>query len=316
MTIERWKYQTLFPSYFSGNKFGGNIIYICNFTLAMKRLLPIISLFCAAQTFAQVPLDSAYRDIEMEDSISSLAIKPIKHPSGVLSKIVNKVLEDWEQQPKACKYRIEETARINTPSMYTVKAILLADANIMMTSKDLEELTYSGSSKLTRGDSALIRSSLMLGAEVNGILCLIQFASSSKKITKHYAFRQLMRAYHIKVYSISDASGRGVYRVDFSPKKKRNEDFNWRYDLDSFTGSAYFDSNTFHVTQVKVDNVYRGSSFISYRPSKKPTASPTNRYRYYMDFDVKGGMAVIKQIRSAIFKDNKLLTKRTVQRIE
>ena len=43
----------------------------------MKRLLPIISLFCAAQTLAQVPLDSAYRDIEMEDSISSLAIKPI-----------------------------------------------------------------------------------------------------------------------------------------------------------------------------------------------------------------------------------------------
>ena len=284
----------------------------------MKKTILLFMLVWSLSASSQELSESAYWRAEMEDSLSSLAIKPIKHPANVLNKIVNKVLEDWEQKPKACKYRIEETDYINTPSMYTVKAIIHADANVWLEPTKLEELTNEGPSKMTRGDSATIRLTFMAFAESGTILNLIDYASWSNKITKHYAFKQLMRAYHIKVYSISDASGRGVYRVDFSPKKKRNEDFSWRYDLHSFTGTAYFDSKTFNVTQVKVDNVQNGSSFISKRPSEKSTtpSAPRLRVRYHIDFDVIGGMSVVKRIRRAIFNDNKLTSKDTIQRIE
>ena len=62
----------------------------------MRRLLPVIFLLYAAQISAQVPFNSEYWEAEMEDSLSSLAIKPVKNPKKLLKEVMNRLKKDLE----------------------------------------------------------------------------------------------------------------------------------------------------------------------------------------------------------------------------
>ena len=64
----------------------------------MKKYLFALLMLCAAQVFAQEPLDSAFFH-EMEDSVSSLTIVPIEKPEALLKEIAGRLSEDMAQEP-------------------------------------------------------------------------------------------------------------------------------------------------------------------------------------------------------------------------
>ena len=64
----------------------------------MKYLLHILLLFVWVQgaAFAQEPFDSV-RWEEMEDSLGSVTIKPVKHPKRLLKQVINRIHKDLQE---------------------------------------------------------------------------------------------------------------------------------------------------------------------------------------------------------------------------
>ena len=138
--------------------------------------------------------------------------------------------------------------------------------------------------------------------------------------------RNLIHQYYdVKVYSISDESGRGVYRIDYSPKRKRITLENRIYYYELFTGTAYFDMHTLQLTQEKgkmlydmqpfkrmfEKRIYAGDSSFSY---SSPTSPTWTLVRYQVDYETNESAPIINQIR---YERNigGHVTKGTVQKI-
>lgn len=185
----------------------------------MKRWLPIFLLLGAVQALAQEPLDSAFLDAEIEDSISAMSIKPIKRPKKLLDSIIVQVILDPEQKPLVCKYRTACTTGLHTSGSNTSSCILHAIANIRIKSTGKgEEFRYDGPRRLTNlYDTASVYSALKSCLDGDYMLGLVQKCADETSVFQ--SFKYLMSLHHIKVYRISDEKGRGVYRVDFSPRK-------------------------------------------------------------------------------------------------
>ena len=120
---------------------------------------------------------------------------------------------------------------------------------------------------------------------------------------------QLMSLHNIKVYRISDGSGRGIYRVDFSPRKH----IGYGWGGMKFTGTAYFDSRL-RLMQIKTDKVSPCSFDIMGKQAKEPL-SHTHLERYQMDFDEIDGRNVVRQIEDSILVDNQLSATYIIKRL-
>ena len=274
----------------------------------MKRLLPILLLLWAAQAFSQEPLDSV-SFAEMEDSISAMSIVPIKHPKELLDSIIVQVIRDSKQKPFRCKYQTVYTTGLHTAGPNTSRCILHAIANIKIkTTGEGEEFWYEGPRRLINlYDTASVYYALRSIIEADYMLRLVQ-KDSERPVFQ--GFKYLMSMHHIKVYSISDEKGRGVYRVDFSPRKN----IGYGYSGSKYNGTAYFDKNTLRIKQIETDKIVPSSFDILGRQDKKPL-SHTACLHYRIDFEEVGSRIVVKQIEGIHFVDNQMDSKYTVLRL-
>ena len=277
----------------------------------MKHLLPILFLLCAAQGFSQEPLDSA-SFAEMEDSISGMSIVPVKKPKELLDSIIEQVILDSQQKPIRCKYQVMQTSGLHTSRPTTSSCIFYAVANIRIKSTGRgEKFRFDGPRPLRNlNDTTYAYYDLRDMMEGQYILWIVQTNAASEGVSVFQSFQKLMRMHYIKVYSISDEKGRGVYRVDFSPRKNIGYGFCAR----KYNGTAYFDRN-FHIKQIETDKIVPSSYDITGRQDKDGLLSHITCQHYRMDFDEVNGTPVVKQIESTSSLDNYIRGKYTVQRL-
>ena len=274
----------------------------------MKHWFSILLLFCVTQCLCQELSDSAFWDAEMEDSISGMTIKPIKKPQKLLDSIIGQVILDSEQKPLVCKYRTACTTGLHTSSPTTSSCILHAIANIQVKSTGKgEEFRYDGPRRLTNlYDTASVYSALKSCLDGDYMLGLVQKCADETSVFQ--SFKYLMSLHHIKVYSISDEKGRGVYRVDFSPRKN----IGYGYHGFKYNGTAYFDRN-FHIKQIETDKIVPSSYDIMGRQAETLIHTACQHYR--MDFEEVDGKPVVKQIEGTQSVDNQLSAKFIVKRL-
>ena len=289
----------------------------------MKHLLPIFLLLVAVQAFGQEPRDSAFWDVEMEDSVSALAIKPVKKPKKLLNSIIDQLLLDLEKKPQVKNYMCEfvNVERISVP--WTIRQTLSAQAGIRLETINTGEFRYEGPYKLTSKDSSFL--SLLIDlSRYSPILENIDEISIDGEMSKSAIFKKLMRTYYdVTVYSITDNSGRGVYRVIFSPKKKEITQDNWKYYIMTIAGTAYFDIHTLHLTRIKGEVRYPRNRWhweaipmdkLSFQSSPYVSIFDT-RERYQIDYDNFGETPVVRLIRYIRMNRNKVMSKTTIQEI-
>ena len=290
----------------------------------MKRaLLLLCFLPWVLSASSQEPSDSLFW--EVEDSVSSLAIKPVKKPKKLLNSIIDQLLLDLEKKPQVKNYMCEfvNVERISVP--WTVRKTLSAKAGIRLETINTGEFRYEGPYKLTSKDSTFLSLPIDL-SRYSPILENVDGISIDGEMSKSAIFKKLMQTfYDVKVYSITDNSGRGVYRVNYSPKKSQVTESNWEIMMYTYTGTAYFDSNTLRLTQVKAvrtrNKAPEGVSVFSITPisplspSAASLASSTYRKRYQIDYDGSGTKPIIKQIRIVVTEDNKVIAKTKVQKL-
>ena len=287
----------------------------------MKRLLPILFLLCVAQAFSQEPLDSAFG--EMENSVSGFAITPVKKPKKLLKNIIKQLVSDWEQKAENVKYRVETSLYTNTLTAYTGRGVASGKAAVLFKPEEVGNIQYDSPFKLTPRDSSL-SISVGVGEEISPILSHIDRLCWSNKISKEEAFRGMIQAYNVKVYSIDDDSGRGVYRVDFAPKKKDIMEDNWPLYTRLFSGSAFFDYNTLQLMKVNATwsiNLANPRVFhvvpaerLSFLTDDVPSLS--DHWLYLVDYEKEGRTLVTKQFKSVIIRDNKMVLRKRLQRIQ
>jgi len=295
----------------------------------MKHFFPILLLLWAIQAFGQEIPDSSYWEAEMEGSVSAMAIKPIKNPKELLDSIITRFLYDMGQKPIAKKYKVENTFVVGSTPSFKVKYILSAETGIEMKIVTGEDFSFEGLSGKSY-DASLIKKAIPIytgffPSYVNAITHNMNL-SNSTKIPRSMVLRNLIHQYYdMKVYSISDESGRGVYRIDYSPKRKRITLENRIYYYELFTGTAYFDMHTLQLTQEKgkmlydmqpfkrmfEKRIYAGDASFSY---SSPTSETWTRVLYQVDYETNANAPIIKKIRFER-NINGDITKGTVQEI-
>lgn len=291
----------------------------------MKYLLHILLLFVWVQgaAFAQEPFDSV-RWEEMEDSLGSVTIKPVKHPKRLLKQVINRIHKDLQEAHQGRSYRVEGTFRKGSSPPFSASCIyhvegdngleiaepLYRDTNNIK-APQLEDLCYEGLYKLNTQDSISMRFNL---------IALLQFSPSHS--SNHYTgiyypvspfvyYEETARWYNVEAYEFDDGSDRGAYRILLEKKKDRNlwkpGDRNfWIPDI-KFT--AYFDRRALRITKIRCQHIL-----------KKGNPYPFNNVddmciRYQADYDEEMGTPVLKQIRYIQTSDKKGISG-TVRRID
>ncbi len=266
-------------------------------------------LIFSVQLSGQEPLDSV-SFAEMEDSISQVSFVRIRKPKALLDSIILQVICDAQQEPLDCKYQVETRATDLHPS--TSRCVFHAKANIRIKATgEPREFQYEGTPPLqNRHDTARVCYDMReFCLEGDYMLGLVQKDCMDGE-TVLQSFEHLMSLHHIKVYRISNGLGRGIYRVDFSPRKH----VGYARADSKFTGTAYFDKKTLHLKHIKADKVSPSSFDIMGRQAKKPL-SHTHLENYRMNFEETDGRIVVKQIEDSIFVDNQLSTTYIVKRL-
>ena len=268
----------------------------------------IILLFADLSASSQEIPDSAKLMAEMEDSISGMSIVPIKHPKELLDSIVEQVVLDLQQKRVRCKYQVMQSSGLHTSRPTTSSCIIHAVANIQIKSTGRgEEFRFDGPRRLRN-----LNDTTYAYYDLKDLLAecyMLRLVQTDSERTVIQGLKYLISLHHIKVYSISDEKGRGVYRVDFSPRKH----IGYGYCGSKFNGTAYFDKN-FHIKQIETDKIVPTSYDITGRQDKKPLSHTTCQH-YRIDFDEVGGTPVVRQIESSYSIDNQIMGKYTVQRL-
>ena len=255
----------------------------------MKHVIPIFLLLWAVQSFGQAPLDSAFWDVEMDDSVSALAIKPIEKPKKLLDSIITQLIRDWEHQPTITHWYRVENRTFPFPKHPTYPVVssckFPAGAGVeLKPSGNFESFSFEGPVKLSSRDSSGILFTLGVFSTHLPILNHVHYLSFDNQ-SKKEVFKKLMRLYDVKVYSITDNSGRGVYRVSYTPNKKITES-NWTYYSLMVTGSAYFDQKTLHL--IHVNGELRN---CRYYPKLKVSSGGF----YQVDYEMEGDIPVLQR---------------------
>ena len=256
----------------------------------MKRFISIILLLVAVQGFAQEPLDSAFLDAEMEDSVSAMAIRPVEHPEELLDSIIAQLIRDWEHQPTVAHwYRVENrTFPFPKHPTYPVvsSCIFPAGAGVKLKSLGKSEcFSFEGPVKLSPLDSAGIILGLDMTSTHLPILDHVNYLSVSDYKSKKEVFKKLMSLYDVKVYSITDNSGRGVYRVSYTPNKKIKS-YNWNFYSVMVTGSAYFDQKTLRLIHANGEQKY-----CRYYPKLEVSSGGI----YQVDYEMEGDTPALQR---------------------
>ena len=278
----------------------------------MKHFISIILFLVAVHGFAQESLDSAFLDAEMEDSVSALAIKPVEKPKKLLDNIITQLIRDWEHKPTITHwYRVENRTfpfpkRSTTPVVSSCK--FPAGAGIELEpSGNLESFSFEGPVKLSSRDSSGILFTLALLSTHLPILNHVHHLSFvSDNQSKKEVFKKLMRLYDVKVYSITDNSGRGVYRVSYTPNKKITES-NWTYYSLMVTGSAYFDQKTLHLIHVNGE-----LKNCRYYPKLKVSSGGI----YQVDYEMEGDTPALQRAWNGTKEEKPAGAGHTVQKLE
>ena len=274
----------------------------CNYILTILLLLTNLS------AYSQKIPDSSYWEAEMEDSISAMSFVRIRKPKALLDSIIAQVIRDSQQKPVRSKYQVETIGNLHRSTQNTSRCILHAIANIRIKATgEGEDFHYEGPPHLRNlRDTASEYYSLKEIIEGDYMLRLVQKDSRPEIL----AWKYLMSLHHIKVYSISDESGRGVYRVDFSPRKH----IGYGYCASKFKGTAYFDKKTLRIKQIETDKISPTSWDITGKRSKK-LLSHTLCLHFRTDYEEVGGTLVVKHIENTYSLDNQLTGKSMVQRL-
>ena len=264
----------------------------------MKHLLPIILLLVAVQGFAQEPQDSAFA--EKKDSMSSLSIKPVKHPKKLLGQIIERLHEDLKETHKTRRYLVEGTFRKSNFPPFYVKGIYTVEGDngleIIRDRADrdnitLEDFSYDEPHELSSQDTiSLIR-------DLAELLNFSPTHASHMYYQVYYPpapfvyYSETTRWYDIKAYEIKYGPNKGTYRIQLDKKKNR---YLWReHDheiwLDNYKVTAYFDRNTLRITQFKGET----ASEIAEYPFNIGSTGST---RFLIDYDNVGGKPVLKRI--------------------
>lgn len=286
----------------------------------MKRWLAIFLLLWAVQGFAQEPIDSAF--VKMEDSMSPLAIKRIKKPKKLLDNIIDQLVEDMKQKPKVKKYMVESVNMESGSDPWKIRLLISAEAGIKLEPVKGGKIRYEGPYELTSQDSSQMRLSIAL--PFNPILQNIDNLSWYEDMSESMAFKTMMRKYYnVKIYSITNSSGKGWYRVMFAPRKRELKADDGTFFSIAITGMAYFDSNTLHLTRIKGEVSYPnhpsrwGDAHMFKMSFQKITPVPLIKVRrlYQIDYDDTDGTPVVRQIKYTEIHDDKIVSKSIVQEI-
>lgn len=286
------------------------ILYLHYIIMISKHCVCFIILTLVSSiTFSQEFPVSAQLEAEIEDSVSAISVVRIKRAKKLLDSIIGQVILDSEQKPLICKYRTAYTTGLHTSSPTTSSCILHAIANIQVKSTGKgEDFRYDGPRRLTNlYDTASVYSALKSCLDRDYMLGLVQKCADETSVFQ--SFKNLMRLHRIKVYRISDERGRGVYRVDFSPKKNIGHG----YHGFKYNGTAYFDRNSLRLNQIKTDKISPSSFDIMGRQAE--TLIHTICQHYQMDFEEVDGKPVVKQIEGTHSVDNQLDAKFIVKRL-
>ena len=275
----------------------------------MKQTLPFLYLLISLFAYGQEPSDSVFFH-EMEDSVSAMSFVRIKKPKALLDSIIVQVIRDSQQKPVRCKYQTKYTTGLHTDAPHTSRCILRALANIKIKAVGEGEAFHYEGPILPRNlyDTARVYFLLRDIIEGDYMLRLVQ-TDSERSVFQ--GFKYMMGLHHIKVYSIGDESGRGVYRVDFSPRKN----IGYGYSGSKYNGTAYFDRNTLRIKQIETDKIMPTSFDVLGRQDKEGLLSHTSCKHYRIDFEEVGGTLVVKQIENTYFVDNQLTAKYRAQRL-
>ena len=285
---------------------------------AINLSLIVLLLLIGQPIYGQTPLDSTYQWAEMEDSVKAISILPIKEPKGLLDSIIRQLIHDGELKPNLYKYEYNWTNYANTTrEPIIVKAIMPAYSGLTVEStREKDSIYIKGLPYLTEGLYRQISFAIALGIEPPRIYDLAKNISYAENMSLYDAFKDLMRAYHIKVYSITDETGRGVYRVNFARKRLRHLMPQMKFEK-VFNGNAYFDYKTLRLTQVKGESISALSPDNQIVLTLKKLRSVNPLCEYQIDFGEEDGKLYVKQIKQKWTKDKKIShimeTKRIMQ---
>ena len=288
----------------------------------MKHFACIIMLLlaCLPPIVAQELSDSAFWDAEMEDSMSLLSIKPVKHPKKLLKQIFERFNEDLKETHMSRRYIVEGTFRKSKFPPFSAKGIYTVEGDngleVIRERADrdnitLEDFIYDEPHELSSQDT------LSLIGDLAELLNFSPTHASHKYYQVYYPpapfvnYSETTRWYDIKAYEIEYGPDKGAYRIQLDKKKNR---YLWREDdhehwLGDYKVTAYFDRNTLRITQFKGET----TSEIAEYPFNLGSGS-TGSKRFLIDYDNVRGKPVLKRIILISTSDN-TTTKKGLVRI-
>ena len=244
------------------------------------RTFLIVFFLVQVESFmAQEPKDS----VEMEDSMSSLFIKPIQKPDKLLKQIIERLKYDLQQKHNVKKYRVDANFSQGTLVPFSAGCVISAEAGVGLDKVHVEEFNYEGPYKLALADSSQIKSFLRQFATLSPIHAHKAYWDTYKAISPLVNYKETMKCYDVTADSIGDETGRTVVRFRFKWKEKQRKDFDWEHYNGEIIGMAYFDSRTLRLKK------FKGGAFL-------PSLKYITRLYFQNDYEEKGKTPVIKQI--------------------
>lgn len=232
----------------------------------MKHLLSILLLLAwvPGAALGQNPLDSLFF-VEKEDYMSTLSIKPVEDPLGLLMRVLERLEKDMQQKHSRREYQLEATLNIRTPPRLSVNRTFTVEDDNGIEIQQCEEgpLHFEGPFIITLDDSLDVE--LAVGGPYTNDM-YVEWCGTALSLTRMFSDRKLKaihksikKIYNVTAYSIEDETGRGIYRIHFD--KKELEDRNLRGMKIGSNIKWYLDRETLRLTQINCDrfvNRHRG----------------------------------------------------------
>lgn len=255
--------------------------YLC---IAMKRFLLFLwSLFWLISASSQELLDSVQLMAEIEDSISSLYIKPIQKPEKLLKRVIERLQYDLRQKHEVGKFRVDANFSQGALTPFSVSCIIFAEAGVGLDKVHVEAFNYEGPYELALADSIQIKRFLLQFATLSPVHAHKVHWETYKAMSPLVNHKETMKCYNVTADSIADGSGRSVIRFRFNWKSQQRKDFDWERYNGEIIGVAYFDSHTLRLKQ------FKGGAYL-------PSLKYITRLYFQNDYEEKGKTPVLKQI--------------------
>ena len=198
----------------------------------MKHVSFFLCLLLSLFVHSQEPADSAFLT-ELEDSVSAMAIKPVKHPEELLMMSLQRLEKDTQRKHSRREYLLNAVFCDKTPAPLSVSRMFSVegDDGIDILNRQYATMgplsmkgTYSQFADSTSVEFSLSCSNLMhfdvRGSKWTHVEISKAFAyyGTPKEVCKG-----ILKVYDVTAYRIGDASGRGVYRIHFDEKKSMSQ---------------------------------------------------------------------------------------------